>query len=104
MLLLYCSQRAVLRAGLYVYDQSEYEEKGLSGAELADKDLKAVLEGLAKHLFGDVEVSLKLNTLENAGKYILMIIHGVLPGKEADHLLAHITPRALYIKRFMTVT
>ena len=47
-----------LRAGLYVYEPREYEEKGIPGAELADKDLKAVLEGLAKHLFGDVEVSL----------------------------------------------
>lgn len=45
-------------AGLYVYDAKEWEEKEISGAELADRDLKQVLEGLAKHLFGDVEVSL----------------------------------------------
>lgn len=29
----------------------------MTGTELADQDLKGVLEGLAKHLFGDVEVS-----------------------------------------------
>ena len=44
-------------AGLYVYEASEWEEKGISGADLANKDLKEVLEGLAKHLFGDVEAS-----------------------------------------------
>lgn len=43
-------------AGLYVYEPSEWESKGLTGTELADQDLKQVLEGLAKHLFGDVEV------------------------------------------------
>ena len=43
-------------AGLYVYEPSEWEAKGVTGSELADKDLKDVLEGLAKHLFGDVEV------------------------------------------------
>ena len=45
-----------ISAGLYVYEPSEWEEKGLSGSDLADQDLKKVLEGLAKHLFGDVEV------------------------------------------------
>ncbi len=43
-------------AGLYVYKPEEWEAKGVTGAELADKELKEVLEGLAKHLFGDVEV------------------------------------------------
>lgn len=43
-------------AGMYVYNPDEWEAKGVSGSELADKDLKAVLEGLAKHLFGDVQV------------------------------------------------
>ena len=39
-----------------MYEPSEWEEKGISGTDLADQDLKTVLEGLAKHLFGDVEV------------------------------------------------
>lgn len=47
----------VFYVGLYVYEPSEWEEKGLTGTELADKDLKKVLEGLAKHLFGDVKVN-----------------------------------------------
>ena len=48
--------QAIGAAGMYVYNPDEWEAKGVSGSELADKDLKAVLEGLAKHLFGDVEV------------------------------------------------
>ena len=39
-----------------MYEPSEWEAKGLSGSDLADQDLKTILEGLAKHLFGDVEV------------------------------------------------
>ena len=40
-----------------MYEPSEWETKGTTGEELADQDLKSVLEGLAKHLFGEVEVS-----------------------------------------------
>ena len=43
-------------AALYVYNPEEWETKGTTGAALAEKELKEVLEGLAKHLFGDVEV------------------------------------------------
>lgn len=41
--------------GLYVYNPEEWEAKGITGEELAANELKEVLEGLAKHLFGDVE-------------------------------------------------
>lgn len=34
----------------------EWEAAGISGSELAERDLKSALEGLARHLFGDVEM------------------------------------------------
>ena len=41
-----------------MYEPSEWEAKGISGQELAAQELKKVLEGLARHLFGDVQVKL----------------------------------------------
>ena len=42
--------------GLYVLSDEEIEASGKSGTELAAQDLKFVLSGLTKHLFGDVEM------------------------------------------------
>lgn len=42
--------------GVRVYQQSEWEAAGVSGTELAEKELKHTLEGLARHLFGEVEM------------------------------------------------
>lgn len=41
--------------GVRVFEESEWRAAGVSGSDLAVTDLKNVLEGLAKHLFGDVE-------------------------------------------------
>ena len=41
---------------LYVLADEEIEASGKSGTELAAQELKLVLSGLAKHLFGDVEM------------------------------------------------
>ena len=38
--------------GVRVYDAAEWEAAGLDGVALAERDLKASLEGLARHLFG----------------------------------------------------
>lgn len=35
-----------------MYDAAEWEAAGLDGVALAERDLKASLEGLARHLFG----------------------------------------------------
>jgi hypothetical protein len=44
-------------AGVRVFEDAEVAASGMSAAELAEKDLKATLEGLAAHLFGkDIEV------------------------------------------------
>jgi len=42
--------------GLYVLSDEEIEASGKSGTQLASEDLKFVLSGLTKHLFGDVEM------------------------------------------------
>lgn len=42
--------------GLYVLSDDEIEASGKSARELAADDLKVVLSGLTKHLFGDVEM------------------------------------------------
>lgn len=42
--------------GLYVLSDEEIEASGKSGTELAAHDLKFVLSGLTRHLFGDVEM------------------------------------------------
>jgi len=42
--------------GVRVFEQSEWEAAGCTGAELAEKELKRALEGLSQHLFGDVEM------------------------------------------------
>ena len=63
--------QATAAAGMYVYNPDEWEAKGVLGSELADKDLKAVLEGLAKHLFGDVEVCFTLH-LPNLARFTLL--------------------------------
>lgn len=42
--------------GLYVLSDQEIEASGKSGTQLASEDLKFVLSGLTKHLFGDVEM------------------------------------------------
>lgn len=41
---------------LYVLSDQEIEASGKSGTQLASEDLKFVLSGLTKHLFGDVEM------------------------------------------------
>lgn len=42
--------------GLYVLTDEEIETSGKSGTQLAAQELKLVLSGLTKHLFGDVEM------------------------------------------------
>eukprot|EP00271_Cylindrocystis_brebissonii_P000811 TRINITY_DN109_c0_g1_i1.p1 TRINITY_DN109_c0_g1~~TRINITY_DN109_c0_g1_i1.p1 ORF type:complete len:509 (+),score=86.64 TRINITY_DN109_c0_g1_i1:262-1788(+) len=42
--------------GFRVFNREEWEAAGVDGTELAATDLKTTLEGLAKHLFGDVEM------------------------------------------------
>mmetsp|Transcript_13109 Transcript_13109/g.43185 ORF Transcript_13109/g.43185 Transcript_13109/m.43185 type:complete len:440 (-) Transcript_13109:548-1867(-) len=42
--------------GVRVFEPSEWEEAGVDSGELAATELKATLEGLAAHLFGDVEM------------------------------------------------
>lgn len=42
--------------GLYVLSDEEIKASGKSAKELAADDLKIVLSGLTKHLFGDVEM------------------------------------------------
>lgn len=41
--------------GVRVFSEPEWTAAGMTGAKLAEKDLKDALEGLAKHLFGNVE-------------------------------------------------
>lgn len=41
--------------GVRVFTEDEWTAAGVSATELAERDLKDALEGLAKHLFGDVE-------------------------------------------------
>lgn len=42
--------------GLYVLSDEEIKASGKSAQELAAEDLRVVLSGLTKHLFGDVEM------------------------------------------------
>ncbi len=42
--------------GVRVFEPSEWEAAGVSGTSLAEQELKQTLEGLARHLFGDVEM------------------------------------------------
>jgi len=42
--------------GVRVFDPEEWEAAGKDGTEMAAEELKAVLEGLAQHLFGEVEM------------------------------------------------
>lgn len=42
--------------GLYILSDEEIQASGKSATELAADDLKLVLSGLTKHLFGDVEM------------------------------------------------
>ncbi|XP_024526265.1 phenylalanine--tRNA ligase, chloroplastic/mitochondrial isoform X2 [Selaginella moellendorffii] len=42
--------------GFRVFSESEWKDTGLDGTDLAVKDLKETLEGLAKRLFGNVEM------------------------------------------------
>jgi hypothetical protein len=41
--------------GVRVYSEADWAASGLGATEFAAKELKAALEGLAKHLFGEVE-------------------------------------------------
>ena len=41
--------------GVKIFDPKDWEESGVSAVEYVEEDLKKTLEGLAKHLFGDVE-------------------------------------------------
>ncbi|GAX80523.1 hypothetical protein CEUSTIGMA_g7961.t1 [Chlamydomonas eustigma] len=41
--------------GVRVFSETEWSASGLDATEFAARDLKATLEGLAKHLFGNVE-------------------------------------------------
>ena len=43
-------------AGMRLFEPAEWEAAGVSGPAIAEQELKSVLQGLAKHLFGDVEV------------------------------------------------
>ena len=40
--------------GVRVYTEQECEASGLSATSFVERDLKSTLEGLARHLFGDV--------------------------------------------------
>lgn len=42
--------------GVRVFEPSEWEEKGVEAVDLARDELKETLEGLARHLFGEVEM------------------------------------------------
>jgi len=42
--------------GVRVFEKAEWEAAGCTGTELAEKELKRALSGLAQHLFGDVEM------------------------------------------------
>ncbi|CAK9215369.1 unnamed protein product [Sphagnum troendelagicum] len=42
--------------GLRVFTQQEWEAAGMDGTALAAQELKKTLEGLARHLFGDVQM------------------------------------------------
>lgn len=42
--------------GVRVFEPEEWEMAGMDGTKLAEKELKSTLEGLARHLFGDVEM------------------------------------------------
>jgi len=42
--------------GVCVFEPSEWEAAGMDGTEYACQELKKTLEGLARHLFGDVEM------------------------------------------------
>ena len=39
-----------------MFEKEEWESKGMESVDLAQEELKDTLEGLAKHLFGDVEM------------------------------------------------
>ena len=41
---------------LRVYQPSDWEAAGVNGVKHMEQELKSALEGMAKHLFGDVEV------------------------------------------------
>lgn len=41
--------------GVRVFEASEWEGSGMTGTQFAEKELKGELEGLMRHLFGDVE-------------------------------------------------
>ena len=43
-------------AALRVYTPDDWEAAGLEGLQFMEQELKRTLEGMAKHLFGDVEV------------------------------------------------
>ncbi len=45
-----------MRQGVRVFEPHEWESQQLSAVQLAERELKETLEGLAKHLFGDVEM------------------------------------------------
>mmetsp|Transcript_2105 Transcript_2105/g.7522 ORF Transcript_2105/g.7522 Transcript_2105/m.7522 type:complete len:453 (+) Transcript_2105:172-1530(+) len=42
--------------GFRVFEPAEWEAAGCTAVELAERELKKTLEGLARHLFGDVEM------------------------------------------------
>ena len=42
--------------GVRVFEPSEWEAAGMDSTDFAEKELKETLEGLARHLFGDVEM------------------------------------------------
>ena len=43
-------------AALRVYKPQEWQSAGVESTQHMERELKAALEGMAKHLFGDVEV------------------------------------------------
>ena len=42
--------------GVRVFEKDEWESKGVEAVDLARDELRTTLEGLARHLFGDVEM------------------------------------------------
>ena len=42
--------------GVRVFEKEEWESKGVEAVDLARDELRTTLEGLARHLFGDVEM------------------------------------------------
>ena len=60
--------------GVRIFAPSDWEASGLGAAEFAERDLKVVLEGLARYLFGD-EIQIKWGALVCSKMHRRMWLH-----------------------------